>query len=115
MSGSTDTPHPLTQYEPDLSLLCARYGIETLYLFGSAVRLGINQARDVDVIITLRGELPDKDLFDRYFEFKFALEKLFRKPVDVVMEDAIRNPHFKRTAEAGKILIYAHSDAKISD
>ena len=42
----------------------------------------------------------------RYLNFADALEALFDRPVDVVIERSIRNPHFRRAVEATRQHVY---------
>jgi predicted nucleotidyltransferase len=46
-------------------------------------------------------------LFDRYFELKESLEKLFDASVDLVIEDSLRNPYLKEAIEHSRINVYA--------
>jgi predicted nucleotidyltransferase len=64
-----------------------------LDLIGSAARGDFGEKSDVDVLVTFEG---DEKLFDRYFELKQCLERLFNRKVDVIEERAIKNPILKR-------------------
>lgn len=46
-------------------------------------------------------------LFDRYFGPEEDLERLFGREVDVVMEGAIKNPHFASSVEESRTPLYA--------
>ena len=87
-----------------LETLCRRVGVVRLDLFGSAAR-GAIEPGDLDVLVQF-----DEDsggLFDRYFELKEGLEAIFGKPVDVVVERAIRNPYFRETVGRERRVLYA--------
>jgi hypothetical protein len=43
---------------------------------------------------------------DNYFDFKFSLEAILKRPVDLLEEKAIRNPYFKESIDTQKKLIY---------
>ena len=61
------------------------YGVRRLGLFGSATR---NQARansDLDFVVEF-----DRKSFDAYMDLKDFLGKIFRRPVDLVIADAIK-------------------------
>jgi uncharacterized protein len=45
--------------------------------------------------------------FDRYFELKEDLEELLRRPVDLVMEGAGKNPYFAEGVAQSRVLLYA--------
>jgi hypothetical protein len=45
-------------------------------------------------------------MFTRYFDLKEGLEIIFGRTVDVVVEDAIRNPYFKQSVDQNRVNIY---------
>jgi predicted nucleotidyltransferase len=47
------------------------------------------------------------DYADRYFDLKFALEDLLKRPVDLLEGRAITNPYFLKNLESSKSLLYA--------
>jgi predicted nucleotidyltransferase len=47
-----------------------------------------------------------KDYADNYFDFKFSLEDIFNRPVDLLEEQAIKNPYFKQVVNQSKELVY---------
>jgi len=51
--------------------------------------------------------LPSDEYANAFFGFKAALELLLGRPVDLVVESAIRNPYFLQSIEQGKALLYA--------
>ena len=54
------------------------------------------------------------EYFDNYMDFKEKLESLFKRPVDLVENQAIRNPIFRNIIERDKRLIYGREDSKMS-
>jgi predicted nucleotidyltransferase len=46
------------------------------------------------------------DYADNYFDFKYSLEDLFKKEIDLVESKAITNPYFKKTIDQTKLLVY---------
>ena len=44
---------------------------------------------------------------DNFFGFKEALERLFGRPVDLVVASAIKNPYFRESVERAKRSVYA--------
>jgi hypothetical protein len=56
------------------------------------------------------GEIDDAyggGLFNRYFDLKEGLERIFGRPVDVVVERAVVNPYFKASIERSRKNVYA--------
>ena len=87
--------------------LCEKHKVKELYVFGSALngRFGKNSDVDFSVIFD-RSSLPLSVYGENYFAFKFALEDLLRRDVDLIEYNAIRNPYFKEELDETKKLIY---------
>lgn len=93
----------------EIKALCERFGIRRLDIFGSgATGHFADESSDLDFIVDL-GEY-DATVADRYLDFGAALEQLFRRPVDLITERAIRNPYFKASVESQRETIYAAGD-----
>lgn len=81
--------------------------VKRLELFGSAVGEAFDPARsDVDLLVEFDAWRVE-GAFDRYFGFKEAVEKLFGRPVDLVMANAVANPFFLRAIERTRQILYA--------
>jgi uncharacterized protein len=88
--------------------LCRRYGVRRLDLFGSAVAAGRfrPEASDLDFLVTF--ESPDaNDYARRFFGFLHALEDLFERRIDLVVDSAITNPYFRESVDETRMLLYA--------
>ncbi|MBL7904653.1 MAG: nucleotidyltransferase domain-containing protein [Bacteroidales bacterium] len=90
--------------------LCEKHKVKELYLFGSVLTERFTDSSDVDVLIQF-GEVDLMDYFDNYMDFKDELEKLLNRPVDIVENQAIRNPIFRRIVDRDKKLIYGRKSA----
>ncbi len=89
-----------------IALACRARGVQLLRLFGSATNDLFNPGHnDVDVLVEFMAGTPSA--FDTYFGLKEDLERLFGAGVDLVMADAVRNPHFADSALAGAVELYA--------
>jgi hypothetical protein len=98
--------------QESLSKMCRQFRVERLYLFGSATQGGFDsERRDLDFLVTLE-EQPPGDYADNYLGLAQALEKLFRRPADLITENAIRNPYFRESVFAARHLIYDRRDKK---
>jgi predicted nucleotidyltransferase len=51
------------------------------------------------------------EYFDNYMDLKENLEQLFHRQVDLVENQAIRNPIFKKVVEREKQLVYERKSA----
>jgi len=47
-----------------------------------------------------------KEYGDNYFDFKFFLQDILNRPVDLLEEQAIKNPYFKQVVNQTKELVY---------
>ena len=95
------------EHSVELKELCLRYEVGRLELFGSAVRGEFMEGKsDLDFLVEF---LPSAiaSYADNYFGLLEGLEELFGRPVDLVVERAIRNPYFRQSVEETKSLIYA--------
>ena len=91
--------------EEALSGLCRRWLIKELSLFGSLARGDAGPASDADVLVTFQSD-EHWDLWDMV-DLRDELAGLFRRPVDVVVEGAIRNPIRWQTIMRDKRRLYA--------
>lgn len=62
-----------------------RLSVRRIGLFGSYAEKGGHAASDMDFLVKF-----DAPTFDNYMELKFFLERLFRKKIDLVMEEMLK-------------------------
>lgn len=86
--------------------LCNRYGVQSLYLFGSAATQDDGDARDLDFLVEFTPEAIES-YADSYFGLLEELERLFGKPVDLVVESAIKNRLFLESVRRTRTPLYA--------
>ena len=67
----------------------SRFGARKIGLFGSFAKGMQHKKSDIDFLVVF-----EKKTFDNYMELKFFLERLFKKKVDLVIEENLR-PEFK--------------------
>jgi predicted nucleotidyltransferase len=95
----------LSVYKNEINALCANHKVRTLYAFGSVLTPNFNTNSDIDLIVDFK-EIDVKDYADNYFDFKFSLQDIFNRPVDLLEEQAIKNPYFKEALNKKKVLVY---------
>ena len=87
--------------------LCEKHKVLQLYVFGSVLSDRFSKGSDVDFTVIFDKEaLPLSIYGDNYFSFKFALEDLLKRDVDLVEYEAVKNPYFKEEWDETKRLIY---------
>jgi hypothetical protein len=97
----------IDQYSGDIRALCLQHKVRRLYAFGSVLTNQFKDISDIDLIVDF--EPVDVRLYaDNYFDLKFALEGIFRRPVDLLEEKAICNPYFREAVESQRQLVYGH-------
>ncbi|HEX5501027.1 MAG TPA: nucleotidyltransferase domain-containing protein [Thermomicrobiales bacterium] len=97
----------LRAQQPVIAELCRRYAVARLEIFGSAVTGTFDTARSgLDFLVAFQPH-PSLSRFEQYFGLWEELQALFDRSVDLVMVDALRNPHFIRSVNASRRLLYA--------
>lgn len=89
-----------------IEVLCRKYAVRRLLLFGSAGTEQFNEATsDIDFLV----EFDDASVsrFDAYFGLKEELEALFGRPVDLVSTAALENPYFAKSVARTSRELYA--------
>lgn len=89
----------------ELIRLCEMHQVEKMYLFGSALNENFNAKSDIDFLVKFKSFDLAK-YFDNYIHFKESLEKLFKREVDLVEEQTIKNPILKNSINKSKKLVY---------
>ena len=96
--------HP---YLPEIAKLCEAHKVKRLYAFGSILTDDFNAESDVDLIVDF-ASIDLLEYADNYFEFKFSLQDMFQRPIDLLEEQAINNPYFKKSIAKKRTLVYGH-------
>jgi uncharacterized protein len=97
----------IEQKREELIHLCRLYQVQRLAVFGSALREDFDSRHsDFDFLVEFQ-PLPPGAYADAYFGLMEGLEKLFLRPVDLVVESAIKNPYFLKSVQQNKRWLYA--------
>jgi len=98
-------PRLLEENMAAIRALCEQHRVKRLAVFGSAVKGTFDEERsDVDLVVEFA---PDARGWDDYFNFKFALEALFGREVDLVEPSAVKNPYFREVLTLTMRELYA--------
>ena len=95
----------LDRYKNEISKLCLKNKVKTLYVFGSVLTNEFTKKSDIDLVVDIDATDPF-DYADNYFNLKFALQDLFQRRIDLLENKAIKNQYFKQSIEQSKMLIY---------
>ena len=99
----------LDKYRKMIINLCERHKVKSLYAFGSVLTDKFNKDSDIDFVVDF-DNLPLENYADNYFDLKFSLEDILKRPVDLLEEKALRNPYFKSNLNQQKQLVYGHKN-----
>ena len=95
----------LTTYYKEINELCVNHKVKNLYAFGSVLNENFNSTSDIDLIVDFK-EVDLEDYADNYFDFKFSLQEIFNRSIDLLEEQSIKNPYFKQVVNQTKELVY---------
>ncbi|MEO6283384.1 MAG: nucleotidyltransferase domain-containing protein [Dyadobacter sp.] len=97
----------LETYKAAIAKLCKIYKVNSLYAFGSVLTDNFDAESDIDLIVDF-ANMEVEDYADNYFDFKFSLQEIFKRPVDLLEEQAIKNPYFRQNVNQQRQLVYGH-------
>lgn len=84
---------------------CKRWSITEFALFGSVLREDFRPDSDIDVLVSIdpKAHIGLLDIVQMQFE----LEKMFKRPVDLVEKEGLRNPYRRRAILRTAQVVYA--------
>ena len=89
--------------------LCKKYKVAKLWVFGSILTPRFNENSDVDFSVNFDSDTINReglDWADIFFDFMHELEQLIGRRIDLVCDDAVKNPYFRSELDRTKQLIY---------
>ena len=95
----------LKTFTPDIVKLCIAHKVKSLYAFGSVLTERFNFESDIDLIVDF-ASMEVEDYADNYFDFKFSLQDILKRKIDLLEEKAIKNPYFRQKVNKQKQLVY---------
>ncbi|MEK7448278.1 MAG: nucleotidyltransferase domain-containing protein [Planctomycetota bacterium] len=95
----------LKKLKPEIERICRLLPVKRLGFYGSALTQNFSPNSDVDILVVFDSD-ETVDLFDKYFELKEHLEKIFGRAVDLVVDKPFRNPVFREAVEKTRTIVY---------
>ena len=90
-----------------IAALCARFDVERLEVFGSALRGDFDpEQSDLDLLVQFK-PISGYARVDAYFNLRDELRALLGREIDLVTTDAVRNRYILQEIERTKQLVYA--------
>lgn len=84
---------------------CTRWNIVEFSVFGSVLRDDFGSDSDIDVLVSIDPK-AHIGLF-QLIEMKLELEEMFKRPVDLVEKEGLRNPYRRKEILRTAQVIYA--------
>lgn len=97
----------LEKYTHDIKQLCITHNVKRLYAFGSVLTKKFSSNSDIDFMVDFE-QVDINQYADNYYDFKFSLEHILRRPIDLLEEKAIKNPYFLQVVNSQRQLVYGH-------
>ena len=88
-----------------INKLCKSHKVKSLYAFGSVLTDRFNDDSDIDLVVDFQSQ-EVLDYGDNYYDLKFSLQEILKRPIDLLEEKAIKNPYFRQSLEKERKLIY---------
>lgn len=92
-----------------IETLCQKFHVQALEVFGSVARSDADfdlMNSDLDFLVEF-DEVGIKNYADNFFGLLDALQKLFNRPVDLVVASSVSNPYFLESIERDRAHLYA--------
>jgi uncharacterized protein len=103
----------IKQHRSKLISLCKKYKVSELYVFGSVLTDLFNKQSDIDFLVKF-GNVELFNYFDNYMDFKESLESLFKRKVDLLEIQTLKNPILRRSIDRNKVKVYGRADSKMA-
>jgi uncharacterized protein len=84
---------------------CKRWSITEFSVFGSVLRDDFRPDSDIDVLVSIDPK-AHIGLFE-LIDMKLELEKMFKRPVDLVEKEGLRNPYRRQEILRTAQVVYA--------
>ena len=95
----------INDYINDIHDICKAHKVKSLSVFGSVISNNFKAESDIDFMVDINSNDPI-DYAENYFDVKFKLEDLLKKPIDLLELKGIRNKYLLRNINQNKRLIY---------
>src|SRR5664279_4426489 len=90
--------------------LCKQHKVKELYVFGSILTSRFNDTSDIDFLVQFEN-IDLLEYADNYYDLKEKFETLFDREIDLLENQAIRNPIFRKVLDREKKIVYDRKTA----
>lgn len=85
--------------------LCRKHKVATLYAFGSVTSDKFRDDSDIDLLVKF-GKIDPYYYAENYYDLKDSLERIFKRHIDLLEDQAINNPYLRQSIDSKKRLLY---------
>jgi len=97
----------IDEQRDEIAAACRQYGIERLFVFGSAIREDFRPGEsDIDLLVEF-GPIDITKKFHAYLDAREAFRRIFNADVDLVMRGAVKNKVIAKEIDRTKKPIFA--------
>jgi predicted nucleotidyltransferase len=102
----------ITDHLSEIHMLCRKYHVTSLHVFGSATGDRFTEESDVDFLVSFES-MDSGDLLDSFLALADQLEQTIDRKIDLITENMLGNPYFIESVERSKELIYEREHSEI--
>ncbi len=84
----------------------AKHQVEKAYLFGSILTQKFDNQSDIDILVRFRDNLSPLEKGDLWWSLHDTLRDLYKREIDIVTENSLKNPYFINELNRTKKLVY---------
>jgi len=96
----------LIKYRKKIALIFENHRIERAYVFGSAANGNFNDESDIDFLIKFKPGIDPLERGELWWNLHDTLRDFFKREIDLVTENSLKNPYFIKEIDETKSLIY---------
>ncbi len=89
----------------EIEKVCKERFVTKLYTFGSVNTEKFKDSSDIDLLVEF-GKVEIKEYADNYFDMCDDLEGIFKRRVDLLTVNSVKNPYFKKELNKTRQLIF---------
>lgn len=95
----------LDNYNSQIKRLCKRHEVKLLFAFGSVLTDKFKTDSDIDLLVDISTADPI-DYAENYFDLKFGLEDLLKRPIDLLEQKGLKNSYLIQSINKNKRILY---------
>ena len=95
----------LDNYNSQIRGLCERHKVKLLFAFGSVLTDKFKIDSDIDLLVDISTSDPI-DYAENYFDLKFGLEDLLKRPIDLLEQKGLKNSYLIKSINKNKRILY---------